>query len=184
MISTFTQDSGRARHQRPVDCVDRPVKRPFARASLVLLRMLQANVTREFVAYPGLDDVTDLLDAEYDVIIDRTGQQSRTRARSGGEHSAADSRCHCDGLFDAGRSGDAGPLHAGGRARVPHCSRSSPARSPKLWCGQLFAAPPLVAKKTAGKLLVFASAKGGSGVTTVASNFAVSLAQESGRARC
>ena len=34
-------------------------------------------------------------------------------------------------------------------------------------------------KKAAGKLLVFFTAKGGSGVTTLASNFAVSLAQES-----
>src|SRR5277367_3147477 len=38
-----------------------------------------------------------------------------------------------------------------------------------------------VAKKTAGKLLIFAGAKGGSGVTTVASNFAIALAQESGQ---
>ena len=36
-------------------------------------------------------------------------------------------------------------------------------------------------RKMAGKLLVFAGAKGGSGVTTVASNFAVSLARESGQ---
>jgi pilus assembly protein CpaE len=35
-------------------------------------------------------------------------------------------------------------------------------------------------KKTTGKLLVFTGAKGGSGVTTVASNFAVALAKESG----
>ena len=34
-------------------------------------------------------------------------------------------------------------------------------------------------KKTAGKCLVFAGAKGGSGVTTVAANFAVALAAES-----
>jgi pilus assembly protein CpaE len=34
-------------------------------------------------------------------------------------------------------------------------------------------------KKTSGRLLVFLSAKGGSGVTTLACNFAVSLAQES-----
>ena len=34
------------------------------------------------------------------------------------------------------------------------------------------------AQKTAGKLLVFLGAKGGSGVTTLACNFAVSLAQE------
>jgi len=36
-------------------------------------------------------------------------------------------------------------------------------------------------KKTNGKLLVFLSAKGGSGVTTLACNFAVSLAQDSGQ---
>ncbi len=36
-------------------------------------------------------------------------------------------------------------------------------------------------KKTAGKLLVFVSAKGGSGVTTIATNFAVSLAKQSER---
>ena len=36
-------------------------------------------------------------------------------------------------------------------------------------------------KKTDGNLLVFLSAKGGSGVTTLACNFAISLAQESGQ---
>ena len=36
-----------------------------------------------------------------------------------------------------------------------------------------------VEKKVSGKVLIFVGAKGGSGVTTVASNFAVSLAQES-----
>jgi pilus assembly protein CpaE len=36
-------------------------------------------------------------------------------------------------------------------------------------------------KKTTGKLLVFLGAKGGSGTTTLACNFAVSLAQESGQ---
>jgi pilus assembly protein CpaE len=36
-------------------------------------------------------------------------------------------------------------------------------------------------KKTRGKLLIFAGAKGGSGVTTIAANFAVALAQESGQ---
>jgi pilus assembly protein CpaE len=39
----------------------------------------------------------------------------------------------------------------------------------------------LHAKKQGGNLSVFAGAKGGSGVTTVATNFAVSLAQESSR---
>jgi pilus assembly protein CpaE len=38
-----------------------------------------------------------------------------------------------------------------------------------------------VVKKTDGKLLVFWGAKGGSGVTTVSSNFAISIAKESGQ---
>ena len=37
------------------------------------------------------------------------------------------------------------------------------------------------AKKVGGKLMVFLGAKGGSGVTTIASNFALALAKESGR---
>jgi pilus assembly protein CpaE len=37
---------------------------------------------------------------------------------------------------------------------------------------------PVVQKRTSGKLLVFMGAKGGAGVTTVACNFAVALAQE------
>lgn len=37
------------------------------------------------------------------------------------------------------------------------------------------------ARRTSGKLLVFLGAKGGCGVTTIAANFAVALAQESGR---
>jgi pilus assembly protein CpaE len=37
------------------------------------------------------------------------------------------------------------------------------------------------ARRTSGKLLVFLGTKGGCGVTTLASNFAVALAQESGR---
>jgi pilus assembly protein CpaE len=41
--------------------------------------------------------------------------------------------------------------------------------------------PTLPAKKTNGSLLVFLNAKGGSGATTLACNFAVSLAQESGK---
>ncbi len=40
---------------------------------------------------------------------------------------------------------------------------------------------PAAAKKALGRLLVFLGAKGGDGVTTLACNFAVSLAQESGQ---
>src|ERR1039458_7203981 len=41
--------------------------------------------------------------------------------------------------------------------------------------------PTRAEKRTHGRMLVFLGAKGGSGVTTVACNFAVALAQESGQ---
>jgi pilus assembly protein CpaE len=41
--------------------------------------------------------------------------------------------------------------------------------------------PVRTAQKALGKLLVFVGAKGGSGVTTIASNFAVALARDSGK---
>ncbi len=41
-----------------------------------------------------------------------------------------------------------------------------------------------VEKKAAGKLLSFMGSKGGAGVTTLACNFAVALAQEASRRRC
>ena len=41
-----------------------------------------------------------------------------------------------------------------------------------------------VPRKTGGRLLVFLGAKGGAGVTTLACNFAVSLARSPARALC
>ena len=87
---------------------------------------------------------------------------------------------HGDGLLDEQRSQPADELHARRSARVScaaggagtaergaFASVGAPAR----WRGTS-------SNKPGGKVLVFLGGKGGSGVTTVACNFAVSLVQE------
>ncbi len=149
-------------------------------AVAMVLAGSQATVTREFSAYPQLDDVPPLLDAGYDVIIvDLDSDQER--ALDLVEYICGNSpvtvmvyskysdpemlvRCMRAGAREyliqpiASNTITEALVRASVRRPVKHTS-----------------------KKTLGKLLVFAGAKGGSGVSTVAGNFAVSLARESCR---
>ena len=138
----------------------------------------QTSVTREISTYPGLDDVPRLLAEEYDVII--------VELDSNPEHALDLVECICGGGSSTVMvySTHADPemlvrcMRAGAREFLTQpiapstlaealirASVRRPATRPQ--------------KKALGKLLVFAGAKGGSGATTIASNFAVALAQES-----
>jgi pilus assembly protein CpaE len=140
----------------------------------------QASVTREFSSYPELDDVPRLLEADYDVII--------VELDSNPEHALdlVENICGSSSVTVMVYSAQADSemlvrcMRAGAREfltepialntiaeALVRASVRRPATRP--------------AKKSEGKLLVFIGAKGGSGVTTVASNFAVSLARESGQ---
>jgi pilus assembly protein CpaE len=140
----------------------------------------QASVTRELSSYPELDDVPRLLEADHDVII--------VELDGNPEHALdlVESICSDGSVTVMVYSSQSDPemlvrcMRAGAReflvepiatntmaeALVRASVRRPAAHSPK---------------KTAGKLHVFIGAKGGSGVTTVAGNFAVSLARESGQ---
>jgi pilus assembly protein CpaE len=144
------------------------------------LTSLQGSVVREFVSYPELDDVPRLLEADYDVII--------VELDSNPEYALEliETICGSGPVTVMVYSDQVYPemlvrcMRAGAReflsqpvtsttiaeAMVRASVRRPSARAPK---------------KTAGKLLVFVGAKGGSGVTTIASNFAVALAQDSGK---
>ena len=139
----------------------------------------QASITREFSAYPDLDDVPRLLEGDYDVII--------VELDSDPEHALdlVESICGTSSATVMVYSAGADPemlvrcMRAGAReflsqpfeqhtlaeALVRASVRRPPARS---------------AKRTGGKLFIFVGSKGGAGVTTIASNFAVCLAQDSG----
>jgi pilus assembly protein CpaE len=140
----------------------------------------QASVTREFPSYPSLDDVPRLLEREYDVIIVEL-DSSPEQALDLVEHICGNSSVTV--MVYSARSDSellVRCMRAGAREFLTQpIAPSTIAEALVRASVRRPAARP--AKKTGGKLFVFTGAKGGSGVTTVASNFAVSLAQESGQ---
>jgi len=140
----------------------------------------QANVAREFRAYPELDDVPPLLEAGYDIIIIDLDTNPET-ALDLVEHICGHSsitvmvysvRADSELLVRCMRAGAREFL-------TPPFSQSALAEAMVRASVRRPASRP--SKKTMGRLLVFTGAKGGSGVTTIASNFAVALASESGQ---
>jgi pilus assembly protein CpaE len=138
----------------------------------------QANVTREFASYPSLDDVPHLLEKDYDVIIVDLDSDPE-HALDLVEHICGNSSATVM-VYSAQTDSEllVRCMRAGAReflnqpiapntiaeALVRASVRRPTVRAPK---------------KALGKLIIFAGAKGGSGVSTVASNFAILLAQES-----
>lgn len=140
----------------------------------------QASVAREFSSYPELDDVPRLLEADYDVII--------VELDSNPEHALdlVENICGNGSVTVMVYSAQSDSemlvrcMRAGAREfLIEPIAMSTMAEALVRASVRRPAAQP--ATKTAGKLHVFIGAKGGSGVTTVASNFAVSLARESGQ---
>src|ERR1700733_3955041 len=138
----------------------------------------QASVTREFTTYPGFDDVPGILDSGHDVIIVELDSDPE-QALDIVEHICGSSsatvmvysastdpellvRCMRAGAREFLNQ----PIAPGtiAEALVRASVRRPTGRTPR---------------KALGRLLIFAGAKGGSGVSTIAGNFAILLAQES-----
>jgi pilus assembly protein CpaE len=149
-------------------------------AVAIALTGLQAGVTREFSAYPELDEVPRLLEDNYDVVIidldsnpeyalDLVETICSTGSPTVMVYSAkTDSELLVRCMRAGAREFLTQPFSPGTIAEaMVRASVRRPASRP--------------AKKTSGRLFVFLGAKGGSGVTTLACNFAVSLATESGQ---
>jgi pilus assembly protein CpaE len=138
----------------------------------------QSGMTREFAAYPALDDVPRLLEADHDVIIielDSDPEHALDLVEQICGNSQAtvmvySTRSDSDLLVRCMRAGAREFLtHPVAPSTLAQAFVRAAARRPTT----------RTPKKTAGRLYAFTGAKGGSGVTTVASNFAVALAQES-----
>jgi pilus assembly protein CpaE len=140
----------------------------------------QASVVREFRTYPDLDDVPQLLEAGYDIIIidlDCNPEQALDLVENicGGSsvtvmvysmHADSELLVRC--------------MRAGAREFLtPPFSQNTIAEA--LVRASVRRPTSRPTKKTLGRLLVFIGAKGGSGVTTLASNFAIALSRESGQ---
>jgi len=139
----------------------------------------QASVTREFAKYPEIDDVPQLLEAGYDVIIvDLDSDQER--ALDLVEHICANSSLT---VMVYSRQTDPELLvrcmRAGAREYLTQPIAPSTIAE-ALVRASVRRPVKRPSKKALGKLIVFVGAKGGSGVSTIAGNFAVALARESG----
>jgi len=145
------------------------------------LLLCDGNEVREYSAYPAsLDEVPRLLEQRNDVIIidlDSNPEFALELVESICAHGSStvmvySSKPDPDLLVRCMRAGAREFLtppfvHATmAEALVRAQSRRTVVRAPR---------------KTGGRLLVFLGAKGGAGVTTIACNFAVALAQESGQ---
>jgi pilus assembly protein CpaE len=149
----------------------------------VLARALagpQTGVTREFSSYPDLDDLPRLLEEDFDVVIvdlDSNPEHALDLVEAICSSSSStvmvySARADSEMLVRCMRAGAreylTQPFAPGTIAEaLVRASVRRPAGRP--------------AKKVAGKLILFVGAKGGSGTTTIATNFAVALAQESGK---
>jgi len=151
-------------------------RRPLASA----LAGMQGSTTKEFATYPELDDLPALLEADYDVIIvdlDSNPEHALELVENIYGNSAITVMVYSEKtdpemLVRCMRAG----------AREFLTQPIAPGMIVEAMIRASVRRPTTrVAKKAAGKLLIFAGAKGGSGVTTVASNFAIALAQESGQ---
>jgi pilus assembly protein CpaE len=138
----------------------------------------QATVAQEFREYPGLDDVPQILEAGYQVVIielDSNPEQALDLVEHIGARSSItvmvySARSDSDLLVRCMRAGAREFLTAPfSQSNIAEAMVRASVRRPT----------PKTSKQALGRLLVFTGAKGGSGVTTVASNFAVALAHES-----
>jgi pilus assembly protein CpaE len=138
----------------------------------------QARVARELTAYPSLDDVPRLLESDYDVVI--------IELDSDAEHALdlVEAICATSSVTVMVYSARADS------AMLVRCMRAgareflalpiAPGAIEEALVRAMVRRPTTrPAKKATGKLMVFIGAKGGSGVTTIATNFAVAVAQES-----
>lgn len=138
----------------------------------------QATVSKEFREYPSLDDVPQLVEAGYHVIIielDTNPEQAldlveHIVSRSSITVMVYSARADSEMLVRCMRAGAREFL-------TPPFSQSVVVEA--LVRASVRRPTARSASKALGRLLVFIGAKGGSGVTTVATNFAVALAAES-----
>jgi Flp pilus assembly CpaE family ATPase len=151
------------------------------KAASAALAGCQGGEIREFSTYPpSLDDVPRLLEQHYDVIIidlDSHPEYALELVESICANGSAtvmvySAKADAELLVRCMRAGAREFLTMPfAQSTMAEALVRASARRPAT----------RIPKKTGGRLLVFLGAKGGDGVTTLACNFAVSLAQESGQ---
>src|ERR1039457_6838113 len=156
---------------------DEPRRRGIANA----LSELRGSVTQEYSAYPDLDDVPRLVEANYDVVIvelDTNPEHALDIVEGICGGGSATVMVYSEQVFPEML---VRCMRAGAREFLTHPITPSTIAEALVRASVRRPTVAAAPKKALGKLLVFVGAKGGSGVTTIASNYAVSLARDSGQ---
>jgi pilus assembly protein CpaE len=140
----------------------------------------QARIAMELSAYPSLDDVPRLLESHFDVVIIELDSEP--------EHALdlIEAICSVNPITVMVYSARSEPsmlvrcMRAGAREFLS-LPISPGATIEEAMVRAMVRRPTIrpATSKAIGKLMVFIGAKGGSGVTTIATNFAVAISQES-----
>lgn len=142
------------------------------------LRGSQARVTRELTSYPSLDEVPLLLELDYDVVIielDSDAEHALDLVEAISSDSSVTVMVY-SALADSAMLVRC--MRAGAREFLP--LPVSPGVMEEAMVRAMVRRPAAQpAKKALGRLILFIGAKGGCGVTTLAANFAVAVAEES-----
>lgn len=139
----------------------------------------QANVAREFASYPELDDVPQLLESDFDIIIVELDTDPEYALE------LIENICGNSAVTVMVYSTQTDPellvrcMRAGAREFLNQPISSGSIAEALVRASVRRPATVRAPKKALGKLFVFAGAKGGSGVSTIATNFAIMVAQES-----
>jgi Flp pilus assembly CpaE family ATPase len=137
---------------------------------------------REFPAYPpALDDVPRLIEAAFDVIIIDLDNNPEYVIELIGRICACDSATVMVYSAQGNQDLAARCMSAGARESLDVPVDQGRVAEALVRAAALARPERHSAKQTGGKLLVFFGAKGGSGTTTLACNYAIALARESGR---
>lgn len=141
---------------------------------------LRGSVTQEYSTYPDVDDVPRIIEANYDVVIvelDTNPEHALDLVEGICSGSSATVMVYSEQVLPEML---VRCMRAGAREFLTHPITASTIAEALVRASVRRPSVPVV-RKALGKILVFVGAKGGSGVTTIASNYAVSLAQESGQ---
>lgn len=181
MMSAFTQDPDSLGTNVLSVALVGPDEEGRKAVAVAVEESQQAKVTREIPSYPDLDSVPERLDNKYDVVIielDSNPEQALDLV----EHICVNTSVTVM-IYSAQTDSELliRCMRAGAREFLNQ-PISSNTMAEALVRAQVRrpTATAHTPRKALGKLFVFAGAKGGSGVTTIASNFAVALSQESG----
>lgn len=151
-------------------------------AVAIALTGVQAGMTREFASYPELDEVPKIIDDGYDVVIvdlDSNPEYALDLveaicAKGSATVMVYSAQANSELLVRCMRAGAREFLtQPFAQGTIAEAMVRASVRRPAI--------KPVKVRKATGKLFVFLGAKGGSGVTTLACNFGVSLAAESGQ---